>query len=251
MGRWSRLVAPRFLSWLGVPAAQRWLDVGCGTGALSAALLECCAPASVMGVDPSDAFLDSARTRFSGRVELRRAAADHLPLDGGGVDATASGLVLNFVPDALASLGEMARVTVDGGTIAAYVWDYAAKMELVRCFWDAAIALDPEASKLDEAVRFPLCRPEALVELFTRAGLGQVEVAAIDIPTRFVDFEDCWRPFLGGQGPAPTYVMTLGETARIRLRERFRAHIPVQADGSIALTARAWAVRALRKAMPG
>jgi hypothetical protein len=155
-----------------------------------------------------------------------------------------SGLVLNFAPDARAAVAEMARVTVPGGTIGAYVWDYAGKMELMRHFWDAAVELDHGAAKLDEGLRFPVCRPEALTELFTSAGLRAVDVTAIDIATPFATFDDYWRPFLGGQGPAPAYAMALDETARARLRDRIRARIPLQPDGSIALTARAWAVRA-------
>jgi hypothetical protein len=138
----------------------------------------------------------------------------------------------------------MARVTRNGGVIGAYVWDYSGKMELMRYFWDAAVALDPEAAKMDEGPRFPICRPEALKALFTRAGLGNVETTAIDVPTPFSSFEDYWRPFLGGQGPAPAYAMSLDELRRSRLRERLRERLPVQADGSISLIARAWAVKA-------
>ena len=156
-----------------------------------------------------------------------------------------SGLVLNFVPDQRAALAEMARVTGKGGTIAAYVWDYAGKMELMRFFWDAAVELDPGAAKMDEGIRFPLCRPEALEKLFAGAGLKGVEVTPIDIPTPFANFDDYWQPFLGGQGPAPAYAMSLDETARARLRDRIRERLPIQADGSISLTARAWAVRAM------
>lgn len=245
VGRWSRGVAPRFLAWLGVPDAKRWLDVGCGTGALSAAILDRCSPASVIGIDPSEGFLGRAKEQLADRVELHRATAAQTALADAAVDSTVSALVLNFVPDALAALGEMARVTVGGGTIGAYVWDYAEKMELIRLFWDAAAELDAQAARLDEGVRFPLCRPDALVELFTRAGLLRVEVCAIEIPTRFADFDDYWLPFLGGQGPAPTYAMALDEAARIRLRERLRARIPQQADGSAHLVARAWAVRGI------
>jgi SAM-dependent methyltransferase len=245
VGRWSRQIAPRFLAWLGVPGARRWLDVGCGTGALSGAILEGCAPASVVGIDPSDGFLDQARQQFGQRVVLHRASAEAIPLGDAAVDATVSGLVLNFVPDELAALHDMARVTTRGGTIGAYVWDYADKMELIRRFWDAAVALDPQAAPLDEAARFPLCRPDALAGLFARARLAQVEVCAIEIPTRFADFEDYWRPFLGGQGPAPGYAMRLDEAARMRLREAIRARLPLQPDGSVSLVARAWAVRAL------
>ncbi len=244
VGRWSRQVAPHFLSWLNIPDQRRWLDVGCGTGALSAAILDRCSPASVVGVEPSEGFLQKAKEQLGARVQLLRGNASEIALGDAAVDATVSGLVLNFVPDGRAALGEMVRVTAAGGTIGAYVWDYAEKMELMRYFWDAAVALDPQAAKLDEGTRFPLCRQPALMALFTSAGLGDVDVTAIDITTRFADFEDYWRPFLGGQGPAPAYAMALGETARARLHDRLQERIPLQADGSIALTARAWAVRA-------
>jgi SAM-dependent methyltransferase len=243
MGRWSQQVAPRFLSWLGVVPARRWLDVGCGTGALSNAILECCSPALVVGIDPSEGFLAKAKKRFAERVVLHRATASEIPIEDAAVDATVSALVLNFVPDALAALDEMARVTVNGGTIGAYVWDYGGKMEMIRKFWDTAIDLDPAAANLDEGTRFPLCRPDALLDLFTRAGLAQVQVSGVDIPTVFSNFEEYWHPFLGGQGPAPTYAMGLDEAQRARLRDRILARIALRPDGSIALTARAWLVR--------
>jgi len=243
VGRWSRRVAPRFLAWLNVPARRRWLDVGCGTGALSAAILDESSPLSVAGVEPSEGFLGKAKEQLGDRVLLRRGNAAAIPLEDGSVDACVSALVLNFVPDGRAGLREMTRVTVAGGTIGAYVWDYAGKMELMRHFWDAAVELDPGAAKLDEGARFPLCRPEALGELFASAGLRAIEVTAIDIATPFESFDEYWRPFLGGQGPAPAYAMALDDTARARLRDRIRERMPLKADGSIALTARAWAVR--------
>lgn len=241
VGRWSRQVAPRFLSWLAQPAGCRWLDVGCGTGALSAAILEHCAPAAVTGVEPSDGFLASARHNLAGRAALHKAAADALPLADGSVDIVVSGLVLNFVPDPRAALMEMHRV---GSTIAAYVWDYAGKMELMRHFWDVAVELDASAARLDEGRRFPLCHADALVQAFASAGLGNAEVTSIDIPTRFASFEDYWQPFLGGQGPAPAYAMSLDESQRGRLRDRLRERLPRNSDGSIPLVARAWAVKA-------
>lgn len=244
VGRWSRRVAPLFLSWLSIPAGRRWLDVGCGTGALSAAILDQCSPSSVVGVEPSEGFLQKAREQFSDRVVFHCGSATEIPLEARCVDVTVSGLVLNFVPDQRAALAEMARVTVQEGTIGAYVWDYAGKMEMMRAFWDAAIELNPDAAKMDEGARFPLCRPETLTDLFTRARLRGVEVTAIDIPTHFATFDDYWRPFLGGQGPAPAYAMALDEAARASLKDLVRKHLPLQADGSIALTARAWAVRA-------
>ena len=244
VGRWSRRVAPPFLAWLGIPAGRRWLDVGCGTGALCAAILDHCAPASVAGLEPSEGFLKTAQENLAGRVALHQGNAMAIPLGDASVDVVVSGLVLNFVPDPGAALTEMARVTGKGGTIAAYVWDYAGRMELMRIFWDAAVALDPSAAALDEGSRFPLCRAEALGQVFRRAGLDGVAVAPIDIPTPFIDFDDYWQPFLGGQGPAPAYAMSLDDVARARLRERIRASLPIAADGSIALIARVWAVRA-------
>lgn len=243
-GRWSRRIAPPFLSWLSIPPGRRWLDVGCGTGALCAAILDRCSPASVAGVEPSEGFRKAATDNLAARVTLHQGSATAIPLPDASVDAVVSGLVLNFVPDQRAALVEMARVTIRGGTIAAYVWDYAGKMELMRYFWDAAVALDPGAVALDEGIRFPVCRPEALAALFGGAGLDGVEVVPIDIPTRFADFDDYWQPFLGGQGPAPAYAMSLDENARVRLRDRLRERLPISADGSISLSARAWAARA-------
>lgn len=243
VGRWSRQVAPLFLSWLNIPDGRRWLDVGCGTGALCAAIVDRCSPSSVTGVEPSEGFLKTAKENLAGRAALHQGSATAIPLGDASIDVVVSGLVLNFVPDQRAALLEMVRVG-KGGTIAAYVWDYAGKMELMRYFWDAAVELDPDAAKMDEGVRFPLCRPETLDQLFASAGLEEIEVKAIEIPTSFANFDDYWQPFLGGQGPAPAYAMSLNETARVRLRDRIRERLPTEANGSISLTARAWAARA-------
>jgi SAM-dependent methyltransferase len=245
MGRWSRLVARQFLSWLQMPSGLRWLDVGCGTGALTAAILADAAPSSVAGVEPSEGFLATAAQRLGGSVQLHRGSAGEMPLPDAAVDVAVSGLMLNFVPDPAAALAQMRRVTARGGTIAAYVWDYAGRMQLIRHFWGAAVALDAKAAALDEGQRFPLCRADALAALFSNAGLEQVEVSPITVDTRFDDFDAYWSPFLGGQGPAPAYAMALDDAARARLRERLRAQLPVATDGSIALVAQAWAVKAV------
>jgi SAM-dependent methyltransferase len=243
MGRWSRQLAPRFLHWLDVPAGQRWLDVGCGTGALSAAILALCAPERVIGVDPSEGFLAIARERLPPSVTLHRAGASELPLPSAVVDVAASALVLNFVPDTRAALREMVRVTVDGGQVAACVWDYAEKMDLIRIYWSAAAQADSGAAPQDQGERFPLCRPDALAAAFSGARLQQVEVTAIEMPMHFVDFDDYWQPFLGGQGPAPAHAMSLSEAARNRVRDLVRERLPMQPDGTIVLAARAWAAR--------
>ena len=151
--------------------------------------------------------------------------------------------MLNFLSDRARALAEMKRALSPGGTVAAYVWDYAGEMQLMRRFWDAAVALDPPALELDEGRRFPIARPGPLVELFESAGLTQVRVLAVDVPTVFKDFDDYWKPFLGGQAPAPGYCMSLTEERRCALRERIRSTMTTRPDGSIHLIARAWAVR--------
>jgi SAM-dependent methyltransferase len=244
VGRWSRLVAREFLAWLGVPPESRWLDVGCGTGALSATILAVARPSTVTGIDASEGYAAYAREQIrDGRAEFRQGDAQALPFRDGSFDATVSGLVLNFLPEPSRGLAEMARVTRPGGVAAVYVWDYAGEMQLMRHFWDAATALDPAAVELDEGWRFPLCRPEALERLFTEAGMHDVAVRAIDVATVFRDFDDYWSPFLGGQGPAPGYAMSLTEERSAALRERIRAGLPTTDDGSIRLIARAWAAR--------
>jgi hypothetical protein len=140
----------------------------------------------------------------------------------------------------------MRRAVRPGGAVALYVWDYAGEMQLIRRFWDAAIALDPAARDLDEARRFPICQPERLATLLQDAGLANVEPHTIDIPTTFKNFDDFWSPFLGGQGPAPTYCAALSEDRRAQLRERLRAMLSADADGRIHLVARAFAVRGIR-----
>jgi SAM-dependent methyltransferase len=247
VGRWSRLVARQLLAWLAIRPEQRWLDVGCGTGILSRTILEVAAPREVVGVDPAEGFLTYARGETSdARAHFQSGDARNLPFEAEAFDAVLSGLVLNFVPEPAQALREMTRVTRAGGTLAAYVWDYANQMQMLRYFWDAAGALDPAAVDLDEGRRFPMCRPAALESLFNKAGLEAVVVRAIEVPTTFRDFDDYWSPFLGGQGPAPSYVTSLDEDRRQTLRERVRSVLPATADGSIPLTARAWAVRGSR-----
>lgn len=244
VGRWSRLVAREFLDWLDAPPGLRWLDVGCGTGALSEAIANRCAPQRLTGIDPSAAFLASARERLElSGAELHQADAQDLPFREAEFDRVVSGLVLNFVPDHSGAVAEMARVTRPGGEVALYVWDYAGKMELMRNFWEAAAALDPRAAELDEGRRFPICKPEPLRRVFEATALSDVQTREIDVPTVFRDFDDYWTPFTGGQGPAPGYCVSLDENARGALREHLRGSLPIREDGSIHLTARAWAVR--------
>lgn len=244
VGRWSRRMAREFLNWLAVPERKDWLDVGCGTGALTQTIIEQANPSSVIGIDPSPGYIEYAKARIASPcARLEIGDAQSLPLDTASRDVAVAGLVLNFVSQPQRAVAEKTRVVRRGCTVAAYVWDYAERMELMRYFWDAAVALDSAAKELDEGRRFPLCQPKPLAELFGQAGLSDVEVRPIDVATDFRDFDDYWSPFLGGQGPAPGYAMSLSEERRATLRERIRSELPIAKDGSIHLIARAWAAR--------
>ena len=244
VGRWSRLVAPEFIRWLDLSARRHWLDVGCGTGALSQAILDLADPEKIKGVDRSEGFVEYARHRLPHpQVEFEVGDAQSLPVASESFDAAVSGLVLNFVPRPGQMIAEMKRAVRTGGTVALYIWDYPGKMQMMRHFWNAAAALDPAARDLDEGRRFPLCNPDSLKNLFETVGLLQVHVRPIDISTDFKDFDDYWAPFLKGQAPAPAYAMSLSEEKRAQLRERLYNSLPFALDGSIPLVARVWAVR--------
>lgn len=243
MGRWSRLVARAFIDWLSPSSGQKWLDIGCGSGALSEAVISNCKPAELTAIDQSDGFVKEVQKRLGNLVHCRVGNALSLPVEDTSVHFAVSGLVLNFISEPIKALTEMKRVTTPGGTVAIYVWDYSGKMEFLNRFWDTAVTIDPKASALHEGYRFPNSTAEVLRGLFDYAGYVDIESAPIDIETHFRDFDDYWRPFLGGQGPAPTYLMSLGETDRQILRDRLIKCLPIQNDGSIRMYARAWAVK--------
>jgi mutator protein MutT len=246
MGRWSRQVAKEFVRWLALPSRSAWLDFGCGSGALAQTILAEAAPRLVVGCDQSAGYIGYASRRTTDpRAQFVVASVPQVPEIEGGFDACVAGLVLNFLPDPGKGLAALAVRVRPAGTIAAYVWDYGEGMELMRVFWDAAAVLDPSAKTLDEAVRFPLCRPEPLRGVFEGAGLHDIEVRAIDIPTVFVDFNDYWQPFLGGQGPAPGYLKSLPAERRGELRDAIQHRLSIDSTGRIALSARAWAIRGI------
>jgi SAM-dependent methyltransferase len=247
VGRWSRLVAKEFIRWLAIAEDRQWLDVGCGTGALSQTVLSLANPKRIKGIDRSSQFIGTARERVSRSiVEFTTGDAQELPVESETYDVAVSGLVLNFVPQPERIVAEMRRAVRKNGTVALYVWDYASKMQFMRHFWNAAAALDPAAFELDEGRRFPLCSPGALAKLFQNAGIHHVETRAIDINTDFKDFDDFWNPILGGQGSAPGYAMSLSEENREQLKERLYNSLPFAVDGSIPMIARAWAVKGVK-----
>jgi SAM-dependent methyltransferase len=247
MGRWSRRIAPGFLDWLDAPKGLEWLEVGCGTGALSSAIVARCNPRSLIAIDQSEGFLAKARSNVpDDRVVFQVGDAQTLTVESSSRDVVVAALVLNFVPDKVKALTEMKRVARAGATVGFYVWDYpGGGIEFMRAFWTAATALDPNARELTEGRRFPFCTPEGLIDLASRAGLSSLEHIPIEIPTVFADFQDFWRPFTLGAGPAPGYCMSLAPEARQKLQARLQDALPRQEDGSIHLKARAWAVKAV------
>ena len=247
VGRWSRLVAKEFIRWLAIPQDRQWLDVGCGTGALSQTILALTIPQKVKGIDRSEGFVNTARQRVNHPdVEFEVGDAQALPVESEAFDVAVSGLVLNFVPQPNQMITEMRRAVRKNGMVAVYVWDYAGKMQFMRHFWNAAIALDPSIADHDEGKRFPICDPDALSNLFREAGLIHSETRPIDISTDFKDFDDYWDPFLGGQGPAAGYAMSLSEERRSQLRERIYNSLPFAMDGSIPMVARVWAIKGFK-----
>jgi SAM-dependent methyltransferase len=244
MGRWSRLIAPLFLARLGAGEELDWLDVGCGTGALSETILARCAPRSLIGIDASADFVARARDVLADpRASFAVGDAQALPLDAASRDAVVSALMLNFVPDRARAVAEMRRVARPGGRVGFYVWDYPRRgLGVLRAFWETATVLDPAAADLAEDRRFPFCEPAALTGLAARAGLSQVACEPIEVPTVFRDFDDLWQPFTLGAGPAPGYCASLAPAERDRLHDALRARLPVAGDGSIVLAARAWGV---------
>ncbi|MGQ0720746.1 MAG: class I SAM-dependent methyltransferase [Candidatus Eiseniibacteriota bacterium] len=244
MGRWSRRLAPQFVVWLRIPRGVHWLDVGCGTGSLADAICSHGAPASVVGCDPAAALVEFAREHHrDARVSFATAGVGSLPPRPGGYGSVSSLLALNFFPDCEAAVQEMRSVAAPRATVSACVWDYADGMQFLRYFWDAVAEVDPTARELDEGNRFPLCRPDALTTLFRGGGLGDVRCDPIEIPTVFAGFDDYWRPLLGGTGPAPSYVASLDTDRRALLARTLEGTLRRGADGTIALSARAWAVR--------
>ena len=239
VGRYSPQLAQAMCETAGVEAGQRALDVGCGSGALLAELALRLGTERVVGIEPSESFAEAARRRVPGALVVL-CSAESLPFADGEFDVTLSQLVVNFMVDPVAGVGDMARVTRAGGAVAGCVWDYGAGMTMLRGFWDAAGALDPEGTaELRETHTMRFAKPEDLAQLWRSAGLAEVDVVPLDVEASYADFDDLWAPFPTGVGPAGAYAASLEGDAQERLRREFRRRLG-DPEGPFTLSARAW-----------
>jgi ubiquinone/menaquinone biosynthesis C-methylase UbiE len=244
MGRWSNLIARKFLDWLAISPKKVWVDLGCGTGSLTKLILEKNQPKKIISIDSSSEFISHAQQTITNlNAQFKVGLAQALELESKSIDVVVSGIMLNFVPQPEAAISEMIRVTKSGGTIGIFLWDYAEGMEMLRYFWNAAVELNKDAKEYDEGIRFPLCQEGQLESLFRKTDLNRIEAVSIGVSTIFRNFDDYWVPFLGNVGPAPSYVMNLSVNDRQRLKDKLKKTLPIREDGSISLMARAWAVK--------
>jgi SAM-dependent methyltransferase len=247
MGRWSRELAPKFVAWLAPPPQQHWLEIGCGTGSLTRAIYSYADPQSLTACDPSPSFVEHAKASLQNpRVTFAVASADDFPTRYGGYDVITSLLALNFFPHAPRAVERMCSATRPNGLVSACVWDYAGEMQFLRFFWDSAKKFDTTGMQIDEGERFPICNPEQLTEIFAGAGLESIECEGLDIVTTFPTFSDYWTPFLGGTGPAPSFLRSLSSVQRESLKVDLQRTVPTDSSGAISMHARAWAVRGRR-----
>ncbi len=244
MGRWSRLVAKPVVDWLAIRSGQVWLDVGAGTGVLTQVILDEAAPKKIVAIDLSEHYLEHARrTIRDERVEFKQGNASSISFEAVEFDVVVAGLVLNFVPSPELAMQGMKEVVRENGTIAAYVWDYGDRMEMMRHFWDAAKAVDASAAKFYSETQYSICDPRNLRALFESARLTNIDVVPIDVQTRFANLDDFWLPFLGAQGSASKYLRTLDGEKRNAIRGQLLRQLPIESDDQIHLTARAWAIK--------
>lgn len=248
MGRWSRPAAGAALAWLQPLPGRTWLDVGCGTGALTQAILDTANPQQILAVDPSTEFLATAADQISdSRVRFAVGDARALPTPSDRFDVVIAGLVLHLLPDPQPAIAEMARAARRGGQVAAYIWDLSNAAHFTGYLWQAATARDPAAAELDPRNRTTICHPESLAALFTSAGLHEVAVEAIVMPAVFRDFDDYWQPhLLAASSPGQRYVASLAPEERAALREQLRGSLPTASDGTIPLHGYLWAVRGMK-----
>ena len=243
LGRWSRQLAPLFVDFVDVMEGVTVLDVGCGTGSLSATLAVTGA-SKIVGIDPSRGFIEYARTQISDpRVTFDVGDAENLPYPNDSFDRAMDLLVVGFVPDPGKAAREKRRVTKSGGVVATATWDLSSANELNGCLWTAAMAIDP-------TVKRPAARvgsynsAESLSDLLKSSGVTDIEATDLTMPCRFASFDKLWERYLSGEGPSGAFVVDLSEDRREALKQRLRRDVlHGDADGPFSLQAKAWAVK--------
>jgi len=246
MGRWSRHLASLFIEFVGVRDGDRVVDVGCGTGSLSATLARVTRASKIIGIDPSKSFIEYARTQIvDPRVTFEVGDAQNLPYPDDSFDRALGLLVVNFIPDAPKAVNEMRRVTKSRGVIATTMWDGSRANELNQCMWEAAAAVDPTVKRPAERRR-SYNSAETLSDLLKGAGLTDIEVSALTMPCQFASFDELWQRYLSGEGPSGAYVVGLTEDLREALRQKLRQDVlHGGGNGQFTLQAKAWAVRGI------
>lgn len=239
MGRYSTSLAGELIAFTGVEPGMRVLDVGCGPGALSAALVELTGAGNVVGAEPSEPFAEACRTRLG--IEVAVTGAEELPFPDDSFDAALSQLVVNFMKDAHAGVRQMARVTRPGGIVAACLWDYGGEMTMLRAFWESALEVEPERGRAADESTMPFRREGEIAELWRAAGLEDVRDGAIYARASYENFDELWAAFMLGVGPAGAFVSSLDPERQAALREALQARLSV-GDEPFELSARAWAV---------
>ena len=242
MGRWSRGVGSVFLDWLAAPAGARWLEVGCGSGAFTAMVLDRCAPVMMDAIDPSKSQIDYVcRGPLAQRADFRMADAQALPFPDATFDVVASALVINFIPDRPRGLTEMRRVARRGGVVAGYVWDFAAELGPSRPLRAGmrGVGLEPRGQSGAEDTGLA-----ALKSLFERAGFEAIETRAIDVSLDFPNFDQYWRAQTPPLHPNVKAMAALPEKDRAKLIDLARAELTTRPDGSITTSSRANAIKA-------
>jgi SAM-dependent methyltransferase len=223
MGRFAVPLAPEFAARVGARAGQTALDVGCGPGALTEQLVARLGASAVTAIDPSESFVSAVRERLPG-VDVRHGVVEALPFPDDSFDLTLAQLVVHFMSDPAQGIAEMARVTREGGVVAACVWNATPGGDgPLAAFWEAAHVLDPGVA--DESERTG-SREGQLAALFADAGLRQVESAKLTVRVGFSTFDEWWEPFTLGVGPSGAYVASLDAQRRDALRARCAELLP-------------------------
>jgi len=242
IGRWSRAVAPHFLRWLKPRRAATWLDVGCGTGILTEALLDLCDPASVIGIDPATTQIEHAsRSVADSRATFRQADAMRLPFPDRSFDYAVSALVINFLPDPLRALTEMRRVTAAGGVVGGFVWDFEKELSPSGPLRRAMLAFGAEVPCVPGTAHSNMA---ALKGLFERAGLQMIKSRTFDVTLAYANFDDFWTAQTPSYSPTTRIIDAMSESDRRRLKRRVQDSLAVSSRGKIEYAARANSIQA-------